>query len=440
MNSQFILMKNFITVICLVVGLHASAHRYAVGDDGPANNKVYMSESHMFAKISSKEVWAAYDAFNKYLFDPQTHIYKVNTATADGADTKEKVGAIWTQAIYWDMAMNAYKKASDEGDKAKQSKYKALVEQMYQGAGDHYVHFDWHNQDPHNGWFIYDDIMWWTISFARAYGIFKDGEYLKRADESFCRVWHGSYLLKDRGSYDKENGGMFWNWNNTNPPDNRDHGKMSCINFPTVIAAVTLYNNIDPADEQHQTDDQVGFNGDPHYPRWHSRNTYLQNAKEIYAWGVNNLFNKNTGNVADSRHGNQVDWSASMYNQGTFIGASCLLYKLTGEQSYLDNAVAAANYAMNILCEPPLYIFPYRRGEEQGIYTAIFAQYMAMLVYDCGQTQFLDWMLRTVSHGWKNKNKMNLTGKNYTSIPDSPVSCYDASGIPALMLLFSGNR
>ncbi|GAB3414221.1 glycoside hydrolase family 76 protein [Niabella aquatica] len=426
-------MKNYITATFLITSaVYTSACN-------KSDNKAYVLDYDIVSPYTNADTWVAYDAFNQNLFDTKTHIYKVNTDTKDGAGTKATVGAIWTQAIYWDMAMNAYNRAGQEKNTERQVKYKTLVDQIYQGANDHYVNFNWHNQDPQNGWFIYDDIMWWTISFSRAYGIFKDPKYLSLADESFCRVWHGSYSLKDRGSYDKENGGMFWNWNNSNPPDNSDNGKMSCINFPTVIAAITLYNNIDPSDALHKTDDKTGFNGNPNYPRWHSRDTYLQNAKEIYEWGVKNLFDKTTGNVADSRHGNGVNWNATMYNQGTFIGASCLLYKLTGGQEYLDNAVAAANYAMNIM-SAPLYIFPYRDGEEQGIYTAIFAQYMNMLVYDCGQTQFLKWVTRTIDYGWSRRNDRNLTGKEYTKTPSSNVSCYDASGIPALMLLFPADK
>lgn len=426
-------MRKYLTVICLVLGCS-----YVKAQNNTAskqNSSMQHTKGNSVAAYHKTDTWLAYDAFNQYLLDKQTHIYKVNTDTNDGANTKAALGAIWTQATYWDMAMDAYKLAVKEKNVDRQLKYKQLVKEIYRGDSAHYVHFDWNNQDPQNGWFIYDDIMWWSSSFARAYGIFKDPAYLKLADESFCRVWHGSYILKDRGSYDQVNGGMFWLWNNRNPPDNSDIGKMACINFPVVVAAATLYENIAPVDKQHQRDDKIGFNGDPNYPRWHSRDTYLKNAKEIYQWGVNNLFDKTTGKVADSRHGKGVDWTTTMYNQGSFIGASCLLYKITGERSYLENAILAADYSMNVL-SAPLNIFPYRNGEEQGIYTAIFAQYLHMLVYDCGQKQFLKWVQNTIDTGWKHRDSRNLTGKDYTSAPPSDLSCYDASGIPALMLLF----
>ncbi|QES90883.1 alpha-1,6-mannanase [Rhizosphaericola mali] len=385
--------------------------------------------------LSNKSVWSAYDAFNLNFFDNKTHIYKLHNHIPDSANTKDKLGAVWTQAIYWDMAMNAYKKAIKNGDNKRAKKYKLLVDQIYQGVYDHYVHFDWNNQDPQNGWFIYDDIMWWTISFSRAYTLFHDPKYLQLADQSFCRVWHGSYLLKDRGSYDNLNGGMFWNWNNIHPSDNSDNGKMSCINFPTVIAALTLYNIIQTTDIKHQKNDTSGFDKNMNYPRWHSRANYLKEGMEIYKWGVENLFDRNTGKIADSRHGKDVDWTTTMYNQGTFIGASCILYKITNDSDYLNNAIKAANYAMEIMSAPH-GIFPFRKGEEEGIYTAIMGQYLHMLVFDCGQKQYLPWVSRTIEAGWKTKNDNNLMSKDYLQKESANISCYDASGIPALMLLF----
>ena len=35
---------------------------------------------------------------------------------------------------------------------------------------------------------------------------------LKLSEASFKRVWYGSEKVGDTGSYDKENGGMFWQW------------------------------------------------------------------------------------------------------------------------------------------------------------------------------------------------------------------------------------
>lgn len=63
--------------------------------------------------------------------------------------------------------------------------------------------FDFDDNDENSGWFIYDDIMWWTISLARACELFKVDEYLKLTGASFSRVWYGSKRVGDTGSYVK---------------------------------------------------------------------------------------------------------------------------------------------------------------------------------------------------------------------------------------------
>lgn len=361
-----------------------------------------------YTPYTEADIWTAYQAFNDNLLDPTRKLYWRDTDRS--ASDANKVGAIWTQAIYWDMTMYAYKKNPTEENLQH-------VKDVYQGNKNYYANFDWHHRP--DVWFIYDDIMWWVISLARGYEITQDPEYLAFAESGFDRVWNGSTLVGDQGSYaDPEKGlggGMFWAWNQTTPstPMTSDNAKMSCINYPTVIAAMTLFN--------------ITGNTD-----------YLDKAKEIYEWSRNNLYNSSTGNVADSRHGKkEPDWSATVYNQGTCIGAALLLYDETNEEQYLKDAIKTADYTRNVM-SAPYDILPYRAGEEQGIYTAIFAQYIAPLIYDQNQSQYLIWMRRTINYGWKFRDaNRNLTIKDYktpASATDA-ISCYDASGIPALMLV-----
>ena len=107
--------------------------------------------------------------------------------------------------------------------------------------------------------------------------LFGVDEYLKLSEESFSRVWYGSKKVGDTGSYDEENGGMFWQWQPIhNPKPNRPgDGKMACINFPTVVAALTLYNNV-PKKRKEPTEES---------PKYQTREQYLAKGKEIYEWG-----------------------------------------------------------------------------------------------------------------------------------------------------------
>jgi predicted alpha-1,6-mannanase (GH76 family) len=337
---------------------------------------------------TSLDATNAFNSFNTYLFDPVRKVYFRDS----GKPTN--VGAIWTQAIYWDMAMNAYKRT-------KSPENLQFMEDIYEGCNNYYAQYDWVNQPT--VWFIYDDIMWWVISMARAYEITGDQKYLDHSVSGFNRVWSGSPGI-DTGSYDKVNGGMFWNWV---PGDN---GKMSCINYPTVIAATTLFNI---------TKDS----------------TYLAKATKIYKWAHDNLFDSQLGKVADSRHGSSNDWTVHVYNQATCIGAAVMLFKVTNDSTYLNDAVLAANFTKNVMCDSN-GILPYETGEEQGVYTAILAQYMIRLIDDCNKPEYLPWLRDNINTGWGNRDvTRGLTTKNYViSCPVTGViSCYDASGIVALM-------
>lgn len=388
-----------------------------------------------FTKTSSEieETWQAYDGFNKNLLDNNKFIYKTNTSYSEAKDRWNGAAAIWCQPIYWDMAMNAYKLACKTNNKKRENELLELNRKIFKGNKKQYVEFDFHDCNENTGWFIYDDIQWWTITLARAYQLFGEDEYLHLSEKSFSRVWYGSSKVGDTGSYDPEKGGMFWCWHpiKTPNPNNSEHdGKMACINFPTVIAAMTLYNCV-PGNREIPNEDEK--------PLYQTKVGYLEKAKKIYNWGINNIFDKETGKVADSKHGNgNPNWKAHVYNQATFIGASVLLYQATNERVYLENAILAADYTVKVMSKEK-GILPFESGIEQGIYTAIFAQYMDMLVHNCKQSQYLPFLKYTIQEGWKNRDKSrNLCGGEYDKKINSndTIDSYSASGIPALMLLF----
>lgn len=335
----------------------------------------------------------AIDAFHETFFDKSKGIYH-------GKSDKSGIAAIWTQAIYWDMAMNAYKRT-------KSAEHKKMVEDIYAGNKSHYATFDWNNGKV---WFIYDDIMWWIISLARAYDLFGVDEYLNYAESGFSRVWLGSPIVGDPGSYDPLKGGMYWQWIQKDPPNRpADDGKMACINYPTVIAAMELYNITRKTD-------------------------YLDKAIEIYDWAHTNLFDANRGIVADSRHGDgKPNWTTQLYNQGTCIGAAMILYKETGKQQYLDDAVSAADYVKNTMCVDGM--LPFKNGIEQGIYGAIFAQYIIRLIEEGNKPEYLDWMRANINAAWTNRDKTrNITYKDvFIPCPTGIIEVYDASTCPALM-------
>lgn len=334
---------------------------------------------------TSNDATSAYNDFNKYLFDTNRKIYF-------RASDKSGIGAIWTQAIYWDMSMNAWKRTKD-------TKYKQLITDIYDGAAGQYNNYNWKDDSK---WFIWDDMMWWIIALARAYETTGEQKYLDKSKEGFNFVWYGDAAMGRKGSHES-NGGMEWDWH--------QRGKTACINFPTIVGAMTLYNITKDAD-------------------------YVAKAKDVYGWARANLFDASNGRVADHKvDNNATNWTLHTYNQASFIGAAVMLYKQTNDVAYLNDAVLAADYTKNNMSDAK-GILPYEGGEEQGVYNAILAQYMIRLIEDGNKPEYLDWLRKNINTAYGNRNSTTgLMGKNYKTAPaaGTPVSCYDASSIPALM-------
>lgn len=402
---------------------------------------------------TNDDEWMIYDAFNDAFWCTNKRNYKADTAQpsashrGNGARDNDYSGcsaAIWCQAIYFDMAVNAYKRRLEEGaDNTTLRKAKNRMTSVYSGEKAHYVNFDFDNCNTNNGWFVYDDIQWWTCALARAYQVSvlagsPVSDYLTYSEKAFCRVWYGSEKVGDDGSYadpaDGFSGGMFWEWQPIDHPQpHTDNGfKSACINFPTVIACCELYKVV-PDDREAPTSS---------HPTYQTKDFYLEKAKEIYAWSKAHFCQDAfPGRVADGIHGGGPEWSNHLYNQGTYIGASCLLYLLTGEEQYLTNAREGANYVKSNMCanKRGKKILNHERGYEQGVYAAIFAQYMKLLVYDCGQTDYLSWMEDNIQYGFDNRDTTrNIQDADFTTplAADAVVESYGGSALPALMLMF----
>lgn len=375
--------------------------------------------------------WQTYEDFNKVYLDPKKNIYRDHSARVNAVDRWNGAAAIWCQAIYYDMVQNAYRRAVAEGDSARQLKYKALHNKIYRGEKSQYVNFNFDDCNTNTGWFVYDDIMWWTAALARAYETFGTQEYLVYSERSFCRVWYGSAKVGDDGSYADPGrnlgGGMFWEWQPIDKPLPHKPGdfRSACINFPTVIVACTLHKNV-PDGRTSPTSA---------HPTRQTKEWYLEKAKEIYAWADKTLVQE--GRVADGIHGGGPEFKDHLYNQATYIGASCLLYQITGERTYLTKAVRAADYVFTKMSTGG--ILPLETGIEQGIYAAIFAQYLHMLVYDCGQTKYMNYIKRNLQRGWDNRDKTRgISSGNFRTATEegSQIDSYSASALPALMLMF----
>ena len=331
--------------------------------------------------FTAADATTAFNSFNVNFYSTTDKLYYSNTGKSD-------IAAIWTQAVYWDMVMNAYQRTKD-------TSYLRMVSDIYDGGFKRYDGYNWNNTSV---WFIYDDMMWWVISLTNAYQITGNTAYLDNAKAGFERIWNGAY--------DTDKGGMFWDFVHS--------GKNSCINYPTVIAAMKLY----------------AITRDP---------AYFTKAKNVYAWARTNLFNAQTGRVADNKIGDTPGYSDYTYNYGTCIGASMLLYKATDSAVYLSDAKLTANYVKNTMCNFNGILPAEGDWNEQGVLKSILAQYLVLLLPEDSQGVYAKWIDKNINLAWQNRDPVwGIMYRDYTMpCPKGSIQSYEASSGVAFMQLYT---
>jgi predicted alpha-1,6-mannanase (GH76 family) len=331
--------------------------------------------------VTPAEADAAFAALNRVYWDPAAKFFRRDEHGSRKAD-------FWFAAQLWDTVMDQY-------DRTHSAEARRQIDDLYDGFIKEYP--DW-TTNKYN-----DDIMWWAIACARAYELTNDERYLQKSKESFDFVY-------DNFLDEKFGGGLYW--------INERTSKNSCINSPAVIAAARLSVLLkDPA--------------------------YLDKAKSLYAWQKQTLTD-GTGKVFDSvgfdRRSRSVrtrNFSLT-YNQGTFIGAAVLLYRQTGDKTYLDDALKAADWTKANLCVGDARILQSEGQGDGGAFKGIFARYMKRLVDDCGRSEYLPWMQANAAAAWRNRRSADdLMGHDWSVPAGTKIESQTATSAVAMVLCFA---
>lgn len=251
----------------------------------------------------------------------------------------------WPQAHAMDVIVDAYMRTKD-------NKYLELYPLWWEGAPR--FNFSGRVEDP--WWNVYvDDMEWIALALIRMYESTQDTMYFKKAVQMYDQwIWPTWGPDNEAPWY----GGITWK-------TDIEKSKNACSNGPAAIIAARIYNFYEQAD----------MNGAK------PREEYLSEAKRIYQWLRNNLYNSESGAVADnmSKDGRvNRDWIFT-YNQGTFLGAAHELYRITGEKSYLDDAVHAADYVINRMSNNNGVLSNATSGDG-GLFHGIFFRYFVKLI------------------------------------------------------------
>ena len=237
----------------------------------------------------------------------------------------------WPNAHALDVLTDAYIRKSDPAIK---SRMDDLLAGMKAKNGNTYInHF-------------YDDMEWMTLACLRAFEATGDTKYKDVA----ILLWNDI-----KGGWDDVwGGGIHWN------KDKSKNYKNTPANAPACIIACRMY----------------GVTQDPEDIAW---------AKKIYDWEKGTLVDPVTGLVWDGINqdgsGNVTkNWNFT-YNQGVFIGAGVELYKLTGQNIYISDALKTANNALggtftngNILKD--------EGAGDAGLFKGVLVRYLMLLITD----------------------------------------------------------
>lgn len=342
-------------------------------------NLVFCAQS--VRAVPPSEADAAFEALNKVYWDPTTQFFRKEEQGTKKAD-------FWFSAQLWDTVMDQY-------DRTGREDVKRQINEIYDGFIREYP--DW-TTNKYN-----DDIMWWAIACTRAYKITRDARYLKKAKESFDFVY-------DNFRDDVFGGGLYW--------INQRTSKNSCLNCPAVIAAVRLSVLLEDR-------------------------AYLDKARSLYEWQKKTLTD-GTGKVFDSIRYNRDNQNVRIgrfsltYNQGTFIGAGVLLYQQTGDKTYLDDALKAAEWTLANLCVTDEFILRNEGQGDAGAFKGIFARYMKILIQECGRTEFLPWMRANADTAWHNRRPTdNIMGNDWTAPAGPGIQSQTAASAVAVLLCFA---
>lgn len=146
----------------------------------------------------------------------------------------------------------------------------------------------------------YDDNTWLGLEFLNLYELTGDERYLSKAES----IWE----FVASGHDDVLGGGVYW-------CEQKKFTKNTCSNAPVSVFSARLYSHT-------------------------SGERYIVAAKELYAWTKDNLKDTEDGLYFDNVHlDGDVEKAKYAYNSGQMMQAASLLYKITGEQMYLDDAL-----------------------------------------------------------------------------------------------------
>lgn len=293
----------------------------------------------------------------------------------------------WWNAHALDVLIDAYQRTND-------SKYLIRINTLVD---------NWSNN---NGGTIYkdyyDDMEWFALSLFRAYEVTGNSTFLTMS----TNLWDD---IKT-GKNSNQGGGIAWR-----------KSQLDYKNVPANAPAI-IY-----ACRRHQ--------------KW-GHSWELDLATELYTW-LKNTLRESSGRINDgiNREGNgQIDYWQFTYNHGTFIGAALEMYQSTGNSTYLNDAIATADYAIQSADMVTNGIFKNEGDRDASLFKGILVRYLSLLAQEAAvpgarRNYYLDVLENqalSIHHNGFNR-AYDLIGQDWALSPGS--STWMSAQLSGLMML-----
>ena len=267
------------------------------------------------AQTTLQQIFSLYDAGHDNLFN-ETYPYKADekaTYLAGEDQVKGKrVAYLWpTSGVF--SGVNALLKTT--GDK----RYSKMLETTVLPGLQHYYDavripacYQSYIYSAGESDRFYDDNIWLALDFCESYMLTKNPDYLKKSIETW------KFVISGWDS--KLGGGIYW-------CEQKKESKNTCSNAPGSVLALKLYE----------------ATKDTAYLNWGVR---------IYNWTKSNLQDTTDYLYFDNKNlSGKIGRQKYTYNSGQMLQAAAMLYKLTGQKMYLEEAQQIAKSAINYFTE-----------------------------------------------------------------------------------------
>jgi uncharacterized protein YyaL (SSP411 family) len=320
-----------------------------------------------------------YDLLSEtYPINPETQV----TYLAEGSEQKkgQEVSFLWPYSGMLSGCVSLYKTTGD-------AKYRDILEkQILPGLELYWDNirepFCYQSYPMFNGKSdrFYDDNDWLAIDFCDYYALTKEPKYLEKAEALHAYIYSG--WSEELG------GGIFW-------CEQQRVSKNTCSNAPATVLCMKLYE----------------LTKKPEYLEW---------AKKTYAWTKENLCDTTDYVYWDNIALNgKIATQKYTYNSGQMIQAGVLLYKETGDESYLADAQRTAKGSFDHFTS--MQNLP--NGKAIRFYTSspwfnviMFRGLKALYEVD-GNALYVNTMADNARYAWKNTRDENgLLGDDWSGL------------------------